>query len=515
MISRLNQWFEFYKNDNKALRVLKKIDSNLEQNRDFFDKPFYNERGFIFFEKLGNHGFNEFIISLVVQAFVNLVSDVEDLNILVAYNNNDDLDHYADLTHQILSQKNFKVFRFENTQILPSVVNEAYNNISFDAAFYFNYQSEQNKYRLTIFDGQGVSVNLNVYEQIANMILHMNPNTDVRKIRKAPIYLKEQEIFAQYKNKIISLAKRNNDEKKISVYLANASKSFTHLAGKILGSLDFEYNISKHKIPNLFAFRPLNWYLRDATKTGSDLLYITDTSGTKLGVAISIGNKFKFLEEVELLILFLDLYLLDLKTKRLLSDKNYIVIPNYLIILLQEIIIKYQIKAYPIEKFDNKKLDKTYLLFSMNRDNLFKFNSPSVNYYDQLQFIVIFSELMNYYKTQRGALANVLNHTLSLYKQIYQIKDRFITNEENAQRLISEIANGLFKEIVNQVNIYANETYFMIINPENDFLIRLEFKPFTNFLYFQIFDLTGKKQIDIVNKIHSQINTWIKNANKG
>ncbi|PAK21328.1 hypothetical protein CJJ23_02735 [Mycoplasmopsis agassizii] len=486
-------WINFYADDKKTLAHLKNIEKNLDKYPDFFARPYFNERGFSFEKGLGYNRFNTLTMSLVFQSFLNLIPENINLNILVAYNNDSDLAYYAELAQQIFSKRNFKVFLFERVEVVNSIINETYKNINLDAAIYLNYIKEQRKYKVTFLDGQANSIALEVYEKITENIFKLDPNQDIHKMMKAPLYLKETAIFDEYRKKVLSLSKRATDVKDLIIALSHNSQAFAQLSSKILGSLNFEYRyVSSNKIlaPLIDNTMQLS---RSAIKADADLLYSSDSGATFLNIAINVGSKMHFLEKFEFLTLFLDLYLLDKKVGKIDLRNKVIVLPQYLGILLDPIFKKYEVNWLAIEQNYKNEVSQQDILFLINKDNQFNFNTNLIDYFDHLQILVVFSELLNYYKTQKGSIGNVFKQSIQLYKPIFVIKNIFHSELHQVEKLLSYFDENKFPGEFKSWTMTVNPAYFIVQDYEKNILIKIEYEFFKKILFVEVYERNFKK----------------------
>ncbi|VEU68475.1 MAG5620 family putative phospho-sugar mutase [Mycoplasmopsis pulmonis] len=507
-MDRLNYWFDFYKKRPMTTWKLKRIRKNFDKTKEvFFTLPFFNKNGFYMKKGLGLSNFNEITFSLIVKAFCNLIDIKNNNKILVIENSNKSLDKYSTIAQEIFGAKNMEISVLDQPSQIQNIVSYAFQKINFDYGIFIQYDIIEKTYSVSFLDSKGYNIDLGFYGQILNEINNINFD-QIKYHKKAPRIIKTKNLIDNFKDDSIAHFERKNDQRKLKVFIAKNNFSFENFTKRILGSMDIRYfsNTSK-KNANFKIWK----IFRKLKKIKFDLAFLTNSLGSDLDVVLNFNGKTRKLEKHQLLRIFLELYLMNKKLKQELTQMSFILIPSFLEKIFEPITQKYQVNLVQSDQVDHQNLKMKNFLFAINDDLEFNFNYKKIFFFNKFEFIVIFTELINYYKTQNGNVSNVVNFVKNIYPPLYFDKANLKVEQKTLNDFYQLIETKSEKNTLFQ-NLILIKSQNCVLIKENKIksMIKLVYDEFEGKLQMEIFSWNDEENFVLAENLFSSILKFFK-----
>ncbi|MGP1451184.1 MAG: MAG5620 family putative phospho-sugar mutase [Metamycoplasmataceae bacterium] len=472
---KAEQWINFFKNNKEKSSLLNRVFSNLVKYEDYFlSLPMYQNHHIIFNKKYGFANFNEYSASWLAQALNEIVFQNESQKIFISIENEKfnfkSLNHFKDK----LSLIEHQIYQFNNSNI--SNFNFAYyasKKMNMDYLIHFNYYEKEDAVDILIynfkrgFDNFLLDIKIKeLFEYLENNDLN---NLDYKENKTLPIdydfYLDEYT-----SNNHLLKAFRNIKQRYKTTNLINSKNIHC------LNETEFLLNrYNKQFLKNYIKEKNIHYLYKN--KLIGNLFYrnkkinniFNFDSNNNLTVITRLKEKYLYLNNHNLSLIYLDFFLQELKIDGEMNLNNFFVVlpvnaPKTLKILLN----RYKVNI----KYENDDLDQLIknpnCLFYYN-ENRFIPNPRFFFYYDNYYFLVCLIWMFN----------SLLNRNNLLTYKWEQLKDNL--GEiifKNKEVKIKKLKND-WLDILKKNDLKKNDFSLEIINFKND-LFHYLFKIKTN-----------------------------------
>ncbi|VEU78970.1 Uncharacterised protein [Metamycoplasma arthritidis] len=409
----INQWFTYFKDNKKQLNKLKKLDKQ-GTNENFF-KPIKTLRNsFIARNGLGFSSFNEATIKLLSQAYVNLLyqstPDLQERFVLVATDRkNPDSIAFLNYITSVLHANQIKVIRYDNdiAIIKPFLLFSMQKIKTLTGAIFLSqYSHSRQLFALSFFNSEGNNLNakqmLNIakeYDTIDALNIEVFLDTSIK--------LDNEKLLNEYIDEIVKFNFNIEGNKllKLGIITNINTNIFTK---KILGRNDISYRLIKNKTKEEFP-QKLTYFKKD-------LDFIVKFANDDKKVAFYQKDKKCLFGTYKLvdINLLIACYITFIKTNGPMNEDFRL--PHALInseatntTLISEIAKKYEI-ANDVKTIYNlveqKKLANA-LYFDENSQ--IYFSNYNILEYDPVLSLSIFSDMLNYFKTQNQSIEDIFS----------------------------------------------------------------------------------------------------------
>lgn len=467
-IENYGQWVSAATNDSYYSHELHSI-KNYEYAPFFEEFVSINSSGFFGKLGFGLNRINEFTIRSIAKAYMdNYSKNKEDEIIIVAHDGSFNADYLSKVFASVIRTTKTKVHLFNNNEkISLPMLSFITKRLKAKGGIYFS-KSEDNKNEMTIklIGDNGFLLDFSEYVKIHNNAQILDPFAIECSAKE--IGFVSGQILDKYYDNLLIPQLRKEDSKLLNIHISAMHSSASSFITPILSKMNMNHKVSNHKIEkkdDLFDIRDkknLSLGIKNARKHDADVIFTLTNDGTGLSIMAKQKRKFRLLNNGDISALVSNYLITEKRKNGETFENKYIHYEQYASNVTNKIAETNQIAIS-----DSIENPKGKLLFSINRKNGISANESIITIQDAMQTIVIFTELANYYKSQR---INIFDKLKQIYKQYgmyrYIVKTINLNNDYQTE-LINKIKDtkqlgDLEYEIDQKINSYEEKGFASI-----------------------------------------------------
>lgn len=468
-IDDYGQWVSAETNDEFYTKELHSI-KNYEYAPYFEGFLSVNSEGIFSRLGFGSSKINEFTVTAIAQSYAEYMKKNlgdEEL-IIVGHDNSFNTPFLAEVFAKVIRNTKAKVVLYdENKKISLPLLSYLTRRLKAIGGIYFTKSNDQNEQvHIRIIGENGFEVPFKTYEHINESATVLNPFS-IHKSNKEVGFI-SKDILDKYYEHLLSGLKRTTDSKIINVHVSQMHSSASEVVSPLLSKMNVVHKMSNHPLSKkdlLFDVRNkkhLTHSIFDAQRQGADVIYSLSNDGAGLSIMAKDKKKFRLLNHSDISALLANYIITQARKNEALSNDNFVNRTEFSSSITAQIALANNIRINDLLPNDCKGL-----LLSINRRNAIITDDEIPAMHDAMQTIALFTEMANYYKSQRVSVFEKLNQIHKQYGMHRLVVKTIDLKNEYHSELLKEIRKqdtlGEQKyEIVSESNSNNNKGYLSI-----------------------------------------------------
>ena len=457
MINTLSKWDKYVSEDKIMNNELVSFNKN-GVNEDFNMKMSFGTAGIRGILGAGLNKINIVTISLAARAYAKFLSkqgkSIKQKGIVIANDNRHNGSLYKDTIVKIFNKYGIKTYVMKDDELMATPV-LSYLIRKLEAAGGINITASHNPKEYNgfkVYNNLGGQLMPKDTKEISKIMDDLDPFEDERG-KYSPTFI-EDKIIDEYVNKVTDL--KISNEKNISVVYSPMHGTGIGIGKRIIENLGVSVsyvekqmtadpNFTNTKSPNPEDYKSYSLAIKQARKTKSELIVITDPDSDRVGAVVKYKRRFKYLNGNELASLYLEYYLDHLKRTKKLPKDGYIVKSMVSTDLATKIASKYGVETREVHVgfkniADTIENSKGTFLFGFEESYGFLINSDIARDKDAFQGIAAIIDMAIHYKNQGITLFDQLINLQKEYRVHRNIQKSSIIDSDGTKRVLDGLS---------------------------------------------------------------------------
>ncbi|UUD34929.1 hypothetical protein NPA07_03905 [Mycoplasmopsis caviae] len=371
----------------------------------------------------------------LMQAFNNSILN-KHCNILLSYEGSSfDSDNFKYIASYFI-QKGHIVFNYHNCLSTNLILDEfAYKKGKYDFLIKFNNIINNHYLEVKILDNNFELLNTQVQENIYNY--YQNNSWENQEIKlNSPILINEFELIDELTSNEQMLKAFTNVKQRYKTlsYFAYDNDFSKRVGSELLNNYQCKFisnnkNISLSRLKWLSFFATRSLYYKQKIQ---NIFHFDNNSN--LSVCLRLSEKFKWLNSHELVLIYLDFFLEEIKRNGIDITNSFVIVPQNTTFQILELLKQYKVKYYYYDPNGNSKLLKSENCLFAYIENKYIANPRFSNQFNNYYFFICLIWMLNSY-TNRNNLLSFKHNQLServgkvkIFKKSYKFQFDKIDN---------------------------------------------------------------------------------------
>ncbi|RMX35831.1 MAG5620 family putative phospho-sugar mutase [Mycoplasmopsis fermentans] len=359
-------------------------------------------------------------------------------NILLSFEGQEFYNENIQYFSSYFIKNNHNVFKYHNNFSISLILDEyAYKKASYDFLIKFKNIKNDNYITIQIFDKNFEILTSENLQKIYDYY-QLNKWQNKEIVIKDPKLVNEFELIDELasKEQILKAFVNVKQRYKTLSYFASDNKFSQSIGTELLNNYQNKYitnnkNISLLNLKWLTFFAASSWYRENKIQN----IFHFDIN-SNLNVCLRLNDKFKWLNSHELVLIYLDFFLEEIKRNGIDISNSYVVVPQNTTYQILELLKQYKVKYYFYDlKNINKQLKNESCLFAYI-DNKFIANPRYSTEFNNYYFFICLIWMLNSYTNRNNLLSFKYNQLAERVGKIKISKKSYKYSFDKLENLI-------------------------------------------------------------------------------